>query len=253
MSEVETNPQPTTPVEPASTQTPLTPAPAAPTNAEEPAKTGEPTAKENKTPYVFRGDMKELEEKAPQLVEYAKGVQRHLTQRSQEVSSALKKAKAYDQFVNSPHFNAVQEFLQTKISEDPVQSQIQQLQLTQLQMQKKQELQQFADANPDFMTFHELGIMTPIIREVVDIGGGTLEEAYQVAQSLVSSIEQRASEKALQRTKEKLNASSIPPTTSSEGDVVYVSSDAESRRVALELASKGIKKRVEIRAPERRK
>lgn len=230
----------------------------------------------------------------PQFQKFAKGLQRHFTQRSMTEAEVRRKGQEYDQFVQSEDYKAFQAWRQqqqsngqpaapqgqpqnpTLISQneweeaqlDPtgmraqalidrvvqarlqeaVQAyggQLQQLQHTQQRTEFNSTLSDYADANPDVIELHEMGLMKPLLEEEMASRKhrtyeAAISAAHQRASQARDSIRARVLQEQQQLVNDKRNAVVNNGTGSGEQTVVHVDK-GDAFATAFENAANGKK------------
>lgn len=121
------------------------------------------------------------------------------------------------------------------------------LQTKQSFIDKKQELQDFAELHPDFWDLHEKGLMKPYLREIVDTGQGTLVDAYNKAKEVKEMFRREALQESQARVQQKKAAFSSTPSPSTEVDVIWANDKHEATRLAFENAVLGKKVQVKVK------
>jgi hypothetical protein len=114
--------------------------------------------------------------------------------------------------------------------------------------EKESAINSFAQANADFWTLYD--DYGAIVKDQL-ASGKSLEEAYKHVKSLEEKAENKATQKLQQRVSEKKAAVTFTPSSGSTPDVVWVDTQADSRRVAMEFAEKGQKVDVRVRPRKR--
>jgi hypothetical protein len=110
--------------------------------------------------------------------------------------------------------------------------------------QAQSKLEAFGKANPKFWEINPV-IMKAVLEDVVQKKGGSLEEAFKVAESLEKQYLEKANGQIKKQVEAKKKAVSASPSKSMEPEVIYVSNKQERDRVAFENAKLG--KRVDVR------
>lgn len=105
----------------------------------------------------------------------------------------------------------------------------------------------FGQAHPDLWDMHENGLFKPILDETLK-QGGNFEDAYAKACLIRDSMYQARDSQIQNRVKEKKNASTLAPnTTSKEPDIVYVDDKRKTLDAAFNLALEGKKATVKYK------
>lgn len=231
--------------------------------------------------YVFEGNWGELEEKAPNMVKYAKGVRKYLTKESERTARDKEKIDKYTQLEKDPELS---EFIEWKKAKrlgyaqpaygtgqvpaelsptDPeyIDPDVQRLitekervvtqklntieqQLAQFRQEK--ELEAFADAHPHFWELNRLGLIAPQLEKVRRTGGTTMD-AYNVAMDNYNNLVKALKQEQTAKVTKKQNASSAKPTSGGEPDVEYVNNPKDLMQRAFDLAKKGEVKKLKIK------
>lgn len=223
--------------------------------------------------WVWNGDVNSLPEI---LKEYGKGVQRVYTKSRQELADTKKELETFRSQMGSDEFKQFQAYKlqQQQLAHQPAQDWLTEQEWQEAQIdprrwqsiidrrvqQKMQELEQayapliqevqqkqsvaeaertindFAEVHPDFWTLYDAGILKPIIRDVVELGGGTLDQAYAKAKEIQSYFDQQSTMKSQARVQEKKSAVSLSPSSVSEPEIVYAKDKDDAFRQAFENA-----------------
>lgn len=247
-------------------------------NGQKPAESAKPA---QEAEWEWNGNVDDVE--AP-FKKRALGIQRYLTKRSQELASSQKKAQEYDRIMSDPNVQAYMERLKgangqaqaspqhdappmldwEQLGVDPnvgsaidrlIQSRIQtardeamqylnRVDQKQSHLERMQEIQDFGDVHPDMWDMYHAGIFGPILREVVDVKKGTLEDAYNIAKGIRDRFRNDAIQKSQERVQQKKAAFSSTPSPAGEVDTMWVDPQ-DSFRIAFENALQ--QKRVNVR------
>lgn len=172
----------------------------------------------------------------------------------QRTPSQIVPPEAWEQMGIDPNAAAlVERTIESKLAEKEqyFAQELQKLRMEQNKTLKLQEIEAFGEANPNFYKYLEDPIARPALQFLLDKEGKSLEEAYELVDDYMSKAEQDASNKALAaaqaRVVEKKDAVAATPSVNSSSDWVEVENEAESRRVAFELARTGDPRKVRIR------
>ena len=264
-------------------QSAVTP-PATPPVTSDPQDTASPTTPpsgqaenapnlEGKDDWEYNGDVSKV---PAQFQKFAKGLQKHFTQKSMTEAEIRRKGQEYDQFVTSEDFKAFQTWKQqstggqqatpqqgqeqnpTLISQneweeaqlDPtgtkaqgliervVQARLQQAvqqyggKIQQIEQQQEMtrfnsSLSDYADANPDVLELHELGLMKPRLEEeLASRKHATYESAINAAHQKAAQVKEMMKARLLQEQQQlvsqKREASINTGTSVGETSVVHV-------------------------------
>lgn len=112
---------------------------------------------------------------------------------------------------------------------------------------RKQEIQDFAELNPDFWTLHDRGLIKPYLREIVDTGKGSLQDAYNEAKRVADLFRQEALQQSQARVQQKKAAFSSTPSPSSEPEIIWANSKQEATQIAFDNAVLGKKVQVKVK------
>lgn len=132
-------------------------------------------------------------------------------------------------------------------AEEQVGGVLSQLQTRQAFIDRKQELQDFAELHPDFWDLNDRGLMKPFIREIVDTGQGTILDAYSKAKEVREKFRQEARQEAHGLVQTKKAAFTAPPTPSNEPEIIWASDKNEATKLAFENALQGKKVQVRVK------
>lgn len=264
-----------------------TPAPTGQTGAA-PTKEATPNAaptgqadKGNQAPNLEGADKWEydgnLNTVPPQFQKFAKGLQRHFTQRSMAEAEIRRKGQEYDQFVNgeeykayqawragqgqqpaaapqaparveNPSFISAQEWEEAQLDttgqkanniiDRVVQArlneaaklyggQLQQLQQAHQRTQFNTALSDFADANPDVVDLHAMGIMKPLLQEEMATGKhktyeSAINAAYQRSVQARDAIKASLMAEQTKLVEQKKDATVLQSSTTGDSNVVFV-------------------------------
>lgn len=135
-----------------------------------------------------------------------------------------------------------------KQAEQEVGGIISELRTKQTFVDRKQELQDFAELHPDFWDLHEKGLIKPYIREIVDTGQGTLQDAYNKAKEVKEMFRQEALKESQVRVGQKKAAFSNPPTPSNEPEIIWANNKSEATKIAFDQAVLGKRVQVKVKA-----
>lgn len=86
---------------------------------------------------------------------------------------------------------------------------------------------EFADVHPEIVDFHKMGLMKPMLKEVL-ASGGTLEEAFEKVKAMVDGIRGVERNKLNGSIEEKKGLTSVDKTPKVKADVVYVDNADEA-------------------------
>lgn len=246
---------------------------------------------EGKDEWEYDGNVNKV---PPQFQKFAKGLQKHFTQKSMTDAEIRRKGQEYDQFVASEDFKQFQAWKQqsaggqqatpqagqeqspTLISQneweeaqlDPtgqkaqglidrvvaarlnqaVQAyggQLQQLQQEQQTTKFNTSLADYADANPDVLELHELGLMKPRLEEELasrkhSTYESAINAAHQKAAQTRDMMKARLLQEQQQLVSQKRDASINSGTSSGEATVVHVDKN-DAFNTAFENAITGKK------------
>lgn len=259
-------------------QTPASQPNTTPASTSEPA-TAPSVSKQEAPKEKWSGNFADLDGLPPEVQEKAKGIQRYLTEQQQKNAEALKKAQAFDSYVNSPDYQAYQQWKAAQpaqptvdVSGVQVPTDLAEQALTDPQAlltlinkvadekaaevkhqqaiaEREAQINEFAASHSDFWdVYDQLG---PLIKDQLQ-QGKNIEQAYLHVKGIQQSFADAALQESQGRIQEKKAAITSTPSVRTESDVVWVDSQADSYRVSRELAEKGISKRVMIRRPVRK-
>jgi len=260
--------------------------PVAGTQAATPQTTAQPEPVKTEVPedYEWEGDPNTLEKP---LQNRAKGVLRYLTKQSQALAEEKKLAEEYRKVQSDPLYQQYLQYKERGTVQQPVQpsalftvseleeaqvnpgklgelmeravnsriSQAEQqvvgkleaLQSKQTFIDKQQELQDFAELHPDFWDLHQKGLIKPYIREIVDTGQGTLQDAYNKAKEVREQFRKEALMETQGRVNQKKAAFTSAPTPSNEPDIIWANDKNEATKIAFENALLGKKVQVKVK------
>jgi len=252
----------------------------------EPAPEGEPSASpagEQKPEKKWDGNFANLEGLPAELHDKAKELQRKMTEITTQNAEALKKAQAFEQYVQSPEYQAFQQWAQAqnakpvveiagvkvdaeiaeaaltdpnalvtlvdKIAEMKVAEKERKANEQQVLAEKETYVASFANKTPDFWeTYDTFGD----IMKAQMSRGASIEDAYGHVKSLQQSIAAKEREAFQARVQEKKAGVTLTPSLKQDSEIVWVDSPRESYEVARKLAEQGIRKEVRVKPRARR-
>lgn len=233
-----------------------------------------PSPKTEDKEYAFNGNWAELEEQAPGLVNYAKGVRKYLTKQSEQIAQDRDKVEKFNKLEKDPELT---EFIEWKKAKrlgysqpaygtgnvsaetqptDPnyIDPDVQRLiaekerivaqdlnvvkqELAKLRTEK--DLDAFAEAHPQFWELHKLGLMAPQLEKIRQSGKGTYMDAYNAALDIRDNIVKAIKQEIAAKVNKKKNASSAKPTSAGEPDIEYITDKRDYIKRAFDLAAQG--------------
>jgi len=172
-------------------------------------------------------------------------------QRGSQAQQGLVSAEELEDIYSDPKklSSFIERKLEDRISREKstISRQLAQLQQEQARFQARTQIEDFAQMHPKFWEYYDAGIAQPIIREVCDVQGKTLNDAFQIMEEVDKKLTNRVQKATQARVQQKKAAVTQAPTAPNESDILWVDSHEEARNMATELAMQKSNKVVRVK------
>lgn len=166
----------------------------------------------------------------------------------EEVAAAYEDPRKWEQLVNSQ----VERFVQNRYAGviDNIQKQQQELDERQKEVNMSLEMDTMFRNHQDAYDLDQAGVLEPVLYDIVDRQGKSVEQAYRTAKKIYDSVMAKANSKQAALVQDAKGSVTQGPSTSSQGqEVIYANNPDEALRMQIEARMEG--RNVKVRVKQR--